>query len=141
MLLKGNVSVDDRGSVKFVNDFDPQALGVKRLYMVENHRVGFIRAWHGHLNEAKYVLVVSGAALIGAVKLSAPDALGSISRYTLFSDVPSVLHIPAGYANGFMTLQPETRVMFFSTSSLEESRNDDIRFPFDKWDIWNIEQR
>jgi dTDP-4-dehydrorhamnose 3,5-epimerase-like enzyme len=32
-----------------------------------NHAAGFIRAWHGHKKEAKYVLVVKGSALVCAV--------------------------------------------------------------------------
>lgn len=66
-LINGGLSVDDRGSVTFVNDFNFS--DVKRFYIVENHRVGFIRAWHGHEKEGKYVFVVKGTALIGAVDM------------------------------------------------------------------------
>ena len=38
----------------FVNDFNFE--NVKRFYQVENHRQGFIRAWHGHKKEGKYIL-------------------------------------------------------------------------------------
>ena len=61
-LISGNIGIDDRGEVGFVNDFD--FAEVKRFYTVANHRQGFIRAWHGHKKEAKYVTVVQGAALI-----------------------------------------------------------------------------
>ena len=40
-----------------------------------------------------------------------------------------------------MTLTDDAIVQFFSTSTLEESKGDDIRFPYDKWNIWNIEYR
>ena len=65
--MKGDISVDDRGRVSYINDFDFK--DVKRFYMVENHEKGFIRAWHGHKNEGKYVYVVSGTALVGVVNL------------------------------------------------------------------------
>ena len=42
----GGIAVDDRGQLRFVNDFN--FANVKRFYQVENHRQGFIRAWHGH---------------------------------------------------------------------------------------------
>ena len=58
ILLNGGLAVDDRGQVSFVNDFHFE--NVKRFYMVSNHKQGFIRAWHGHKNESKYVSVVSG---------------------------------------------------------------------------------
>ena len=64
-VISGGTAVDDRGSVTFVNDFDFS--GVKRFYQVQNHRRGFIRAWHGHQKEAKYVYVPVGSALVGAI--------------------------------------------------------------------------
>ena len=134
-VLEGGVAVDDRGQLSFVNDFDFK--DVKRFYMVENHDKGFIRAWHGHEKEGKYVFVPSGAILIGAVNLENED----IDRFVLSSSKPQVLYIPPGYANGFMNLQDNTKVIFFSTSTLEDSLGDDIRFEWDKWNIWNIERR
>lgn len=143
----GNTAIDDRGSLKFVNDFNFD--GVKRFYQVQNHSKNFIRAWHGHIKEAKYVYVVKGAILFGAVPMptnSNSDELGQNVRqepkkFILSSDKPSILYVPPNYANGFMTLTDDAIVQFFSTSTLEESKGDDIRFPFDKWNIWNIEYR
>lgn len=135
-LISGGIAVDDRGSVRFVNDFDFSS--VKRFYQVENHTPGFIRAWHGHKLEAKYVYVVKGTALVGAVELGIKAEPG---KYILTAAKPSVLFIPANHANGFMTLEPDTVVMFFSTATMAETKDDDIRFPYNKWDIWNIEYR
>lgn len=135
-LINGGVAVDDRGSVRFVNDFDFS--DVKRFYQVDNHRAGFIRAWHGHKKEGKYVYVPKGSALIGAVKMEGEE---EARKYTLSEQHPKILWIPPGYANGFMSLTNDAIIQFFSTSSLEDSLNDDIRFPYDKWDIWNIEYR
>jgi len=135
--IPGGISIDDRGSVRYVNDFDFQ--NVKRFYQVDNHSRGFIRAWHGHKNEGKYVYVAKGSALIGAVRLD--DESASPLIQVLSDKKPAVLWIPPNHANGFMTLEEGTIIQFFSTSTLEESLNDDIRFPFDKWDIWNITYR
>ena len=143
-LTNGGVAVDDRGSVRFVNDFDFH--GVKRFYQVDNHKQGFIRAWHGHEKEGKYVYVAKGSALVGAVKMEIKERVegvyeGAPQKYILSSQSPKVLWIPPGYANGFMSLTKDTIMQFFSTSTLEESLGDDIRYPYDKWDIWNIEYR
>tara|TARA_Y100000593_G_scaffold94377_1_gene193147 strand:- start:4937 stop:5392 length:456 start_codon:yes stop_codon:yes gene_type:complete len=144
-VIKGGVAVDDRGSVSFVNDFDFS--GVKRFYQVQNHERGFIRAWHGHVKEGKYVYVPHGSALVGAVEMPCeddPDQViipPSVFRCVLSSKSPSILWIPPNHANGFMTLSEETVVQFFSTSSLEDSLNDDIRYAYDKWNIWDIEYR
>lgn len=141
-LIEGGLAVDDRGQVVFVNNFDFK--GVKRFYMVSNHSAGFIRAWHAHKKEAKYVLVTQGAAIIGAVKISnwvKPYKKAEVQRFVLSAKKPSILYIPAGYANGFRTLTEDTQVIFFSTSTLEESKGDDFRYEARYWDIWNVEAR
>ena len=118
--------------------------GVKRLYTVSNHRPGFVRAWHAHRSEAKFVLVVLGAAVVAAVRIDdwqAPSKDQLVHRYVLSSEQPAILHIPAGYANGFMTLSENTKLLFFSTASLEDSRQDDIRFDARYWDPWGVAER
>jgi dTDP-4-dehydrorhamnose 3,5-epimerase-like enzyme len=134
-LILGGISVDDRGSVRFVNDFKFE--GVKRFYQVENHSKGFIRAWHGHKKEGKYVYVPSGTALIGVVDMETEK----IEKFILSSKSPRVLYVPPNHFNGFKSLEDNTVILFFSTSSLEESLGDDIRESHDKWDIWNEDFR
>lgn len=139
-VLKGGVAVDDRGSVRFVNDFDFN--GVKRFYQVENHRRGFIRAWHGHQKEAKYVYVTSGSALVGVVPLDSKEGdMTNVKKFVLSDKSPSILYIPANNFNGFMNLEENTKVIFFSTTTLEESLGDDIRKEYDCWDIWKEDFR
>jgi dTDP-4-dehydrorhamnose 3,5-epimerase len=140
--IPGGKAFDDRGSLTFINDLDLTQF--KRFYIVENHSRGFIRAWHGHKKEAKAVVVVSGAALVAAVKVDnwdSPSKNLKVERIVLSAEKPGALLIPAGYANGFMTLTESAKVMFFSTSSLEESAGDDFRFDARLWNPWNIEER
>jgi dTDP-4-dehydrorhamnose 3,5-epimerase len=141
-LLKGGVAVDDRGEVGFVNDFS--FAGVQRFYTVANHRRGFVRAWHGHRHEAKYATVVAGTMLVACVEIDDwdnPSLDLPVQRFVLSARTPAVLHIPAGFANGFMSLTDDARIVFFSTATLQESLSDDIRFPARKWDPWAIEER
>jgi len=133
--LSGGVFADDRGFLRFVNDFDFSK--VKRFYQVENHKKGFIRAWHGHHKEGKYVYVAKGTALVGAVNLETEE----IEKFTLSAQTPSILYIPPGYANGFKNLETDTIIMFFSTSTMEETKGDDVRFKWDKWNIWEEDFR
>jgi dTDP-4-dehydrorhamnose 3,5-epimerase-like enzyme len=134
-ILNGGISVDDRGSVRFVNDFNFD--GVKRFYHVENHRKGFIRAWHGHKKEGKYVYVVDGTALIGVVNMETEE----IKKYVLSNKSPKILYIPPGHFNGFKSLEDNTKILFFSTSTLDESLGDDIREDHNKWNIWEEDYR
>jgi dTDP-4-dehydrorhamnose 3,5-epimerase len=141
-VIKGGVAVDDRGSVRFINDFNFN--GVKRFYMIENHETNFVRAWHGHKNEGKYFLCTKGSFLCGAVKVddwAHPSKDLKAQRLVLSSQSPSILAIPPGYANGLMSLAPESQLMVFSSSTLDQSLNDDIRFPARFWDIWSVEER
>ncbi len=141
-LIEGNIAVDDRGTVSFVNDFNFS--GVKRFYMVTNHRAGFVRAWHAHRHESKYITVARGAAVIGAVKIDKwenPSKDSQVDRYVLSAEKPSVLYVPAGYANGFMSLTEDATVVFYSTASLQESQGDDVRYDARYWDIWQVTER
>jgi len=141
-LFNGGLAVDDRGTVSFVNDFNFE--GVKRFYIVENHKQGFVRAWHAHKKEAKYVSVVKGSAMVCAVKVddwNNPSKELEVNKFVLSENKPSVLFIPAGYANGFMSLTEDAKLVFYSTSSLEESKGDDFRFDSRLWNPWEIEER
>jgi dTDP-4-dehydrorhamnose 3,5-epimerase len=141
-LIEGGLAVDDRGEVRFVNGFGFD--GVKRFYAVSNHLPGFVRAWHAHRREAKYVFVSRGAAIVGAVEIDdweKPSRTSQVHRFVLSAAKPAILHIPPGYANGFKSLEADTQLMFFSTTTIEESRGDDVRFDARHWDIWTVEER
>jgi len=141
-IFNGGLAVDDRGEITFVNEFDFE--NVKRFYVVSNHKAGFVRAWHAHRHEAKYIMAVSGEAVVGAVKIDKwekPSKDLPVNRYVLSAKKPQLIYIPAGYANGFMSLTSDLKLIFFSTSTLEQSADDDIRYDARYWDIWNVIER
>jgi dTDP-4-dehydrorhamnose 3,5-epimerase-like enzyme len=144
--INGGIAVDDRGSLRFINEFDPMVAGVRRFYQVENHRRGYIRAFHGHVKEAKYVYVASGSALIALAPLEKKSdqcvyTKTEVKKFVLSASLPKVLYIPPGYFNGFMNLEENTKVFFFSTSTIDESKGDDIRLPYDYWNVWTEDFR
>jgi dTDP-4-dehydrorhamnose 3,5-epimerase len=142
VLIQGRVVVDDRGAVAFVNEFDLEP--VRRFYVVTNHQRGFVRAWHAHRHERKFVTVVQGAALVCCVRVDdweRPSQDLPVERFVLAAATPAVLTIPEGYANGFMSLTDDAAILFFSSSTLEESMGDDVRFPARHWDPWHVEER
>ena len=103
-----------------------------------------MRAWHGHRREAKYVLALGGAALVAAVRIDDwknPGRSLPVQRYELSEQQPALLYIPPGYANGFMSLKAETKLLFLSTATLEQSRGDDFRYDARYWDPWQIAER
>lgn len=142
VITKGGSAVDDRGALKFINDFTLS--GYRRFYVVENHSKGFVRAWHGHKKEAKAVVCIQGAAVVATVKpddWSNPSEDLDVTRFVLSGSTPSVLRIPPGYANGFMTLTDDAMLLIFSSSTLEESLQDDFRYPARFWNPWDVEER
>ena len=76
-----------------------------------------------------------GTFRVGAVNMETEE----VNKFYLDSRKPQLLYIPEGYANGFQNLTENNQLIIFSTSSLEESLGDDIRFDFGKWNIWNNE--
>ena len=141
-IINGDLSVDDRGELMFVNQFNMDL--VKRFYVISNHKLGFIRAWHAHKIESKYVFIVNGTALISTVQIDNWDNPSNdltVDKFVLTAKKPSILYIPSGYANGFKTLSAETKIIFFSTSTLKDSIDDDYRYDAYKWNPWEITER
>lgn len=136
-IIKGGMSDDVRGRVSFVNEF--RFSGIKRFYTVKNRKIGMVRAWHGHKDEAKYFFLLSGSVLVGAAKIDnwkSPSKDAKVYSFLLSHEEPAILYIPKGYANGFKSLTSDAKLMVFSTSTLEESRKDDFRFDAKYWNIW-----
>ena len=144
VVIPGGLAVDDRGQITFANGFSFE--GIRRFYMVENFSSETVRAFHGHLKEAKFAFVVVGSAILAAVPFDDrihPSSNVKPYRFVLSDRQPRILYIPPGYANGFRPLELRTRIIFFSTSTLEDSAKDDFRFPHDYWgpDIWKVDFR
>jgi dTDP-4-dehydrorhamnose 3,5-epimerase len=89
-------------------------------------------------------MAVSGAALACCVAIDnweEPSRGQAVYRFTLDAGQPAILAIPAGYANGAMALLPATKLLYFADASLEESLNDDVRYPARYWDPWHVAER
>jgi len=138
----GGSAYDDRGSLSFLNNF--QSFTLKRFYFIENYQQGFVRAWHGHQKESKFFICVSGAFKLAAVKLSDPknpDKNADLICQVLDSRQPRYFFVPAGYANGLMSLTENAKLLVLSDQFLEDAKDDDFRFPYDFWNPWYVEPR
>lgn len=140
-IIEGGFSIDQRGQVTFFNEFnfDP----IKRFYIVENFSLDTVRGFHGHLKEEKFAFVVSGSALFNLVEIdntAEPNKNNEVKKVIISSRKPVILYIPAGFAHGFKALEKETKIIFFSTATLDESKADDYRYDWDYWgkEMWGI---
>ena len=56
-LIDVQLSYDDRGELTHCNNFNFQKKKIKRFYQISNYKINFVRAWHGHKYEKKYILI------------------------------------------------------------------------------------
>ena len=141
-LINGNRLYDNRGSLRFSNELTFK--GIKRFYIVHNYNKNFVRAWHGHLKEEKFIGCIKGTFQISAVKLNnikKPNKKNKIFNFFLNQSNSNFVYIPKGYANGSMSLEENSELLIFSTSSLKESLKDDIGYKSDYWNPWKIISR
>ncbi len=137
-LITGGVHTDGRGQLKFVNDFTFQ--DVKRFYCITHPNTEIVRAWQGHRIEKKAFYVLSGSFLICTVEIdnwSTPSPDLPVLEFKLTGTESQVLVLPAGYANGFRALDNDSQIMVFSSLDIDESQQDDYRFPQENWYTWN----
>jgi dTDP-4-dehydrorhamnose 3,5-epimerase-like enzyme len=135
--IKGGSFTDERGSLKFVNDFSFE--GVKRFYQLIHPETAVIRAWQGHQIEQKYFYAVKGEFILAWVKIDnweTPSPVLRAEHIILSENEPGVFCIPPGYANGIKALTPGAILMVYSNLNLEQSASDRWSFPQDQWFDW-----
>ncbi|MEC8831076.1 MAG: sugar epimerase [Bacteroidota bacterium] len=134
LLIKGEVFEDERGTLRFVNAFNMEE--VVRFYEIAPKNQEIIRAWQGHQFEKKWFYCLSGSFVINIVEINdfnnPSDGLIPI-RMELDSSKAMILAVPNGFATGIKAASKNSRLQVFSNASLEESKDDDFRFPLGKW--------
>jgi len=119
-VIEGNIHMDDRGIVRFVNGFDMRR--VLRMYCIEP-KLGVVRAWQGHKRETKWFYAAKGSFVVKVVDMNTR----LLNQFVLKSLESQVLEISGGNYNGFEALEKDSVLMVFSDFGLEESRVDDFR--------------
>lgn len=131
-IIKGNVHTDKRGSIAFCNDFDfPD---IKRFYLINPCSTSQIRAWQGHKLEKKYFYAVKGSFVVQLIKpdnWELPNHNLMAEKFTLNAAKSEILAIPAGYINGFCSLEKDAQLLVYSSATLQESIADDYRWEHD----------
>lgn len=136
-IIQGGTHEDQRGKLTFFNDFDMSP--VKRFYIIEHPHTEVVRAWQGHQKEQKWFYVLKGVFKIVLVQpdnWQKPSGSLSTEEYILRPVENTVLHVPGNYATGFKALEPKSKIMVFSSFTVEESSKDDYRFDKDLWYDW-----
>lgn len=133
-LIHGANFSDERGGLNFFNDFDMGQ--IIRMYEITPGNTDTIRGWQAHRKEKKWFYCNSGCFVLNLIKIDSFDSPSKTivpERFVLEARNPSVLEISGGYATGFKACEDNSKLIVFSNLSLEESKNDDFRFPLETW--------
>ncbi len=134
-LISGNCHQDDRGQLFYNNDFDTSF--IKRIYIIENHSIDFVRAWQGHKIEQRWYSAIQGGfkiELIAVDNWDTPSENLPRIEYHLQSKKLDILHIPAGYISSIQALEKKSKLLVMSDYHLGELK-DEFRYPTDYFTI------
>ena len=134
-LISGNCHQDERGQLFYNNDFD--LASIKRMYVIENHSVDFVRAWQGHKAEQRWFSAVQGRfkiQLIAVDNWDTPSENLPRIEYHLHSEKLDILHIPAGYISSIQALEEKSKLVVMSDYHLGEL-NDEFRYSMNYFTI------
>lgn len=130
-LIKGNSHEDARGTLIYNNDFD--ALNIKRIYVIENQNIDFVRAWQGHQIEHRWFSAMAGSFVIQLIAIDnwdRPNTKSERIEFVLVSEKLDVLHIPAGYISSIQSLVVGAKLLVMADYMLG-ALEDDYRYEED----------
>lgn len=133
---------DDRGVLVPFTNWMTDLSKLRRVYLVANFVPGTIRGFHRHLKEEKYFVVTAGAAKFCVLDPTQAYPASTLLIFVQSVRKPSLLIVPPGWANGWMSLEAGTVLMAMSSATAEESKADDFRYdPFMFGDVWSVKPR
>lgn len=131
-VIQGGEASDQRGSIRFVNDFDMTE--VKRFYIIENGYSNIIRGWRGHKMEKRWFYVLSGKFKLSLVKIdnwANPNQDLPVETMLISAIDQQVVVVPEGYATAFQAVESSSKLMVFANYGIENAKNDDYVWPQD----------
>lgn len=120
-IIKSKINGDQRGFfMESYNKLKFQRLGVDFDFVQDNHSLsvtkGVLRGLHYQLNpkaQTKLIRVIAGSIFDVVVDIrKASTTFGQWYGVTLSSANKMQLLVPAGFAHGFCTLEPNTEVLY-----------------------------
>lgn len=127
-IIKGGQFQDERGIIDFNNDFN--ALGIKRVYTIQNKSTDFIRGWQGHKIEQRWFSAIVGSFKIKLIQIDNwenPSENLPHLEFILKSESLDILHIPGGFVTAIQALENDSKLLLFADYQLGEIQ-DEYRF-------------
>lgn len=130
--IQGGVAKDQRGQIRFVNDFDMSL--VKRFYTIKNADVDLIRGWRAHRIEQRWFYVLSGSFSVDIVLIDNWDIASKdleVHKVEIKADDQKILHLTPGYATAFQALEENSELLVFADYGIDHAATDDYTYPLD----------
>lgn len=128
LLIKGDKSRDDRGTLFHNNQFDFSP--IRRSYIIENSNLNYFRGWKGHNIENRWFICVKGSIEVYVATIDNLENKNEEYRhFKLNEDKMDVLFVPSGHATLIKQITVNSRIMAFSDWPLGESNDENWRFP------------
>ena len=127
-IIRGGSHTDSRGTLLYNNDFD--ALGIKRIYVIENKETTFVRGWQGHRIEQRWFSVLQGSFRIELIAIDNwENPSTDVERFSFIVDAAKldVLHVSAGYVSSIQSLEAGSKLLVMADYLLGEVQ-DEYRF-------------
>lgn len=134
-LITGGCHSDQRGSLFYNNDFDASI--IKRIYLIENHNVDFIRGWQGHKMEQRWFSVITGSFKIQLIEIDNWQNPSKDLKPLIFIinvEKLDVLHVPQGYVSSIQSIEKGSKLLVMADYLLGEII-DEFRYDIDYFKV------
>lgn len=128
-IIRGGYHCDDRGNLRFNNDFD--VTKIKRFYTIQNRNTSIIRGWQGHKIEQRWFSAIQGKFSIKVIKIDDwknPSRDLEVKKIIVSDNRLDVLHVPAGCITCLQALEEGAKLLVMADYLLGETE-DEFRFP------------
>lgn len=136
VLIDGASFLDARGILLYNNDFDVSV--IKRIYIIENNSLDFVRGWQGHKVEQRWFSLAHGAftiQLIAVDNWESPSKKLNITEFKMTAKKMDILHIPAGYISSIQATEEHSKLIVMSDylfGSIQDEYKYEINYFNDK---------
>lgn len=128
--IQGGIATDDRGHIRFVNDFDMTV--VKRFYIIKNKDTELVRGWRAHKIEQRWFYVLSGSFKLSSVLIDNwenPNPNLKVENQALHAEDRKVINVPAGFGTAFQALEADSELLVFADYPISHAPLDDHTWP------------
>ena len=131
-IIKGDFFTDNRGTINFNNSFD--ASQIKRIYIIQNSSVNFIRGWQGHKVEQRWFSALQGSFRIKLIKI---DDWNTPSKSLVYQEIKleaktlDILHVPQGYVTSIQSIKNNSKLLVmadYAIGEIEDEQRYDLNY-------------